>query len=94
MPDDHIQQSGNLVLGYYFPAAIGLLFAGLTFLVQHAGSKLIWFLFPGILGAMAIGQNVHAFSLWIAAIVNGAFYAGLTWLAFLIPAAMRRSPRR
>jgi hypothetical protein len=36
-------------------------------------------LFPGILGAMAMGGNVHAWSLWVAALFNGAIYFGLIW---------------
>jgi hypothetical protein len=33
---------------------------------------------PGLLGAMAVGQNVHAFSLGVAATINGVFYCSLT----------------
>ena len=45
------------------------------------GPVIIVFIFPGILGSMAFSGNVHAFHLWIAALVNFAFYFLLCWTA-------------
>jgi hypothetical protein len=42
---------------------------------------LVFLLFPGIFGAMAIGGNVHAWSLWVAAGLNGLIYFALIWIA-------------
>lgn len=81
--------------------AVGILF-GLTLMTASSFGMglqfrmfriLIVLVLPGMIGSMAIGQNVHAFSIAIAAVVNGAFYAGLTWLAFFIRAKTRQSPQ-
>ena len=37
---------------------------------------LVALLFPGILGSMAIGGNAHAWSLWLAAFLNGLLFSG------------------
>jgi hypothetical protein len=48
-------------------------------------------LFPGILGAIALSGNAHAFHLWIASIWNFIFYFLLCWaLVALIGTAFRR----
>lgn len=36
--------------------------------------------FPGILGSIAIADNAHAFSLWVAAGINFIFYLVLIWI--------------
>ena len=46
-----------------------------------AGQALAGVVFPGMLGSMAIAENAHAFSLWVAAAFNGSLYCGLTWAA-------------
>jgi len=55
--------------------------------VQHS---LLALLFPGILGAAALGGNVHAWSLIIAAGINGLIYFVLGWLAFRLIAGLVR----
>jgi hypothetical protein len=56
--------------------------------IQKAGATL---LFPGILGAIAVSGNVHAFHLWVAAIWNFLFYFLLTSaIAALIGTVRRR----
>jgi len=50
-------------------AVVSLGYTGLIFASTVA--------FPGLIGSMLIAGNVHAFSLWIAAILNGIFYCGL-----------------
>jgi hypothetical protein len=50
--------------------------------------------FPGLLGSMAIAGNVHAFSLWIAATVNGVFYFGLCWIICALFNVIMRKLRR
>jgi len=42
---------------------------------------LVSLLLPGMLGSMAMGGNVHAWSLWVAAGLNGVIYFGLIWVA-------------
>ncbi len=41
---------------------------------------LIYFLFPGLVGSMAIAGNVHAFSLLPAAVINVLVNFGILWL--------------
>jgi len=40
------------------------------------------FLVPGLVGAMAIGGNVHAFSFWAAAPINAAIYFAVGWFGY------------
>ena len=40
---------------------------------------MVTFCFPGMLGAMVVSNNVHAFHLWVAAVFNFIFYFILTW---------------
>jgi hypothetical protein len=47
-------------------------------------SFLVTLLLPGMFGAMAVGGNVHAWSLWVAAGLNALIYSGLTWIAVRI----------
>jgi len=42
---------------------------------------LVALLLPGMFGSMAMGGNVHAWSLWVAAGLNGVIYFGLVWVA-------------
>ena len=42
---------------------------------------LVSLLLPGMFGSMAMGGNVHAWSLWVAAGLNGVIYFGLIWIA-------------
>ena len=37
-------------------------------------------LFPGLIGAIAVSGNVHAFSFWVAAPMNALIYFGLGWI--------------
>jgi hypothetical protein len=60
----------------------GCVFAGLTLGLDHLetlSSTLVSFLFPGILCAMALSGNAHAFHLWVAALANFALYFALPW---------------
>lgn len=47
-------------------------------------------LYPGIFGSMVFSGNAHAWSLWIAAGINGLIYFGLAWLAFRSVAGLFR----
>lgn len=51
-----------------------------------------YLLFPGILGAMAVSGNVHAFSFWVAAPINAAVYFGLGWLGYGIAKPRKPNP--
>jgi hypothetical protein len=42
---------------------------------------LVSLLLPGMFGSMAMGGNVHAWSLWVAAGLNGIIYFGLILFA-------------
>jgi hypothetical protein len=78
------------------PIVIGGAQAGLTLSLEKLsvvpeGSGLgrvqqffITLLSPGMFGAMLLGNNVHAWSLWVAAIINGLFYFGVAWGVFLL----------
>jgi hypothetical protein len=65
--------------------AFGALTFGLTLSIYVAafpstGAAVITaFLFPGLLASAAVAGNAHAFSLWVAAAMNGALYFGLSW---------------
>jgi len=57
----------------YSRTAYSMGYSGLTVVSMIA--------FPGLMGSMVIAGNVHAFSLWVAAFLNGLFYCGLSWAA-------------
>lgn len=50
---------------------------------------LMVFLFPGLIGAMAFGGNVHAFSLLPGAIINALFHFSACWLLVGIAARLK-----
>jgi len=69
---------------------LGCLVAVLTITMGHWPSSMterqlglytIGLLLPGILGSMAVNGNVHAFHLWVAALLNFLFYFLLCWSA-------------
>ena len=39
-------------------------------------------LFPGLIGAVAVSGNVHAYSFWVAAPINALIYFGLGWIGY------------
>jgi hypothetical protein len=39
-------------------------------------------LFPGLIGAVAVGGNVHVYSFWVAAPINALIYFGLGWVGY------------
>jgi hypothetical protein len=48
----------------------------IVFAIQGASIAL---LFPGMLGSMAVSGNVHAFHLWVGAVINFILYFLLCW---------------
>jgi len=38
---------------------------------------------PGVIGAIAVGGNVHTFELSVAAAINGLMYFAVAWLTWL-----------
>src|SRR5689334_380100 len=78
---------------------VGILLALFSFSPGHsislffgdAGIIISGVVFPGVLGAIAIDGNAHAFSLWIAAGINFIFYFIFVWTICTIS---RRIPRR
>ncbi len=48
---------------------------------------------PGLICAMAISNNVHAFQLWVAAVANFLFYPALSWVMSVIVDHSRRRRR-
>lgn len=55
--------------------------ASLTLAMQKFSTGvLVVLIFPGILGSMAFSGNVHAFHLWVAALINGLLYFILSYL--------------
>jgi tetratricopeptide (TPR) repeat protein len=59
-------------------------------IIGDAQRFLVTLLFPGMLGSMVMGGNVHAWNLWVAAGINGLIYFGLGWLFYLLVARFRR----
>lgn len=43
---------------------------------------LMTLIIPGLLGSAIIGGNIHAFSLGVAAVINGVLYFVLGWLLY------------
>ena len=88
--------------GILFASVLGVVLAFVTFAIQPLSSIsenpvvgaaqgfLTTLIFPGILGAMALGGNVHAWYLWAAAAINALIYFGLGWLVYLLLARFRR----
>lgn len=85
---------------------LGVIMAGLTLSIEGLGFPsevpmigdprpvLVTFLFPGMLGAMAISGNAHAWYLWVAALVNGLIYFGLGWIGSRATASLFRRARK
>lgn len=82
-----------------WPCTAAIIAAGYTLLLdtslapQTFGPKIIIFLFPGLLGSMALSGNVHAFSLRTAAILNGFFYFGAIWAIGTVAVSIKRRRR-
>ena len=78
----------------YVGAILGLLFAGLTTaigklngssanphpLLEPVKWTITVLLLPGLIGSMGVSNNVHAFSLAVAAFINGVVYFVVGWL--------------
>jgi|HubBroStandDraft_5_1064220.scaffolds.fasta_scaffold913145_1 hypothetical protein len=90
------------VNGIRFASGLGGLLAGLTLAIEKlstisdkpvigaAQKTLFIVLFPGIIGAMGIGGNVHSWHLWVAAAINGLIYFGIGWFSYVLVAKYRR----
>ena len=90
------------VNGTRFALGLGGLLAGLTFAIEKlarisdnpvigAAQKILFILiFPGIIGAIGMSGNVHAWHLWVAAAINGLIYFGIGWLSYVLVAKYRR----
>ncbi|MBS1853106.1 MAG: hypothetical protein JST79_19555 [Acidobacteria bacterium] len=83
---------------------VGIIFAVLTFsldwvpwwrvekeIPEALNIAIIGLLTPGLIASMVISGNVHAFPLWTAALVNGAFYGMLARLFLWLVARRQRS---
>lgn len=53
-----------------------------SFLYGKAGVFITALLIPGLISSAAIARNPHAFSLWIAAGINGVFYCFIVLMIF------------
>ena len=85
------------------PVVLGCLQAGLTLGVQKLSvisenpvlgkmqEFLMTLLMPGMFGAMALANNVHAWHLWVAAVINGLLYFGVAWGALLLGNRLMRA---
>jgi|GEM_PF-4566780 len=58
------------------------------------GAFLILCMFPGMIVAMILSGNVHAFSLWVAAIANIVFYFALVRTVWFVVDIVKRKLRR
>jgi len=89
-------------LRVYACLAWGTLFGALTFAVGPISSLsdnpilsalqtvAMVFIIPGLIGSMAISQNVHAFSLAPAALINTGVHFGVAWAFVSLFARLRR----
>jgi hypothetical protein len=48
---------------------------------------------PGMFGAMFLADNVHAWNLCVAAVVNGLLYFGAAWGVLLLGNRLMRQAR-
>jgi hypothetical protein len=87
------------------PFAVGGVQAALTLGVQKlsviSGNSvlgnmqefLMTLLMPGMFGAMFLADNVHAWNLCVAAVVNGLLYFGAAWGVLLLGNRLMRRAR-
>jgi len=74
-------------------STVGIAMGLTTFSLEHFSwfeHYLVPLLLPGVIGSMAVAGNAHAFSLWIAAIINALFYSLIIWLLGAVLATLRR----
>jgi hypothetical protein len=88
-----------------FASGLGVLVGGLTLTIQRlsaipdnrligaAQEILVILLLPGMIGAMVLSGNVHAFILWVAAAINGVIYYGVGWIFYALVARYRKRRR-
>jgi hypothetical protein len=62
-------------------ALFGVVAAASTFSTHLLDSPVVLLLMPGMIAAIALSGNVHAFPMWVAACGNFLFYFFLVWLA-------------
>jgi hypothetical protein len=70
--------NGRVTWALVLASAVALLTVSVGQLSLYT-ELLIVFCIPGMIGSMAVSNNVHAFHLWVAAIFNFVFYFALTW---------------
>ena len=68
---------------------LGAVAAASTFSNHLLDSPVVLLLMPGMVAAIALSGNVHAFPIWVAACGNFLFYFFLLWL---VPAVWKKSP--
>ena len=66
------------------PIVVGGLAAILTVNFDYLPNGTVWnyafpLLFPGVFGAMLIGNTLHNANLWLAGAINGLIYFGVAW---------------
>jgi hypothetical protein len=49
---------------------------------------------PGLIGSVAFSGNVHAFPLWLAAVLNALLYFGIGWFAIYLVERFVRNRKR
>lgn len=86
---------GRIAKRFLVPIVVSVVMAILTLNFEYLPVKsessfwsgvqdcVVLLLFAGVFGAMMLARNVHAYSLWLAAMLNGLIYFGvaraLTW---------------
>ena len=58
--------------------------AASSFCYHLLDSPVVLLLMPGMIAAIALSGNVHAFPIWVAACGNFVFYFFLLWLATVV----------
>ncbi|HUH62548.1 MAG TPA: hypothetical protein VLZ50_06105 [Terracidiphilus sp.] len=80
MTENQRELTYKIAVGLGLAATIGTaMIEKLSFLGYVLGSFTTLLLFPGLLCSMAFAGNVHAYSLFPAAVANFIFYFCLTW---------------
>ncbi len=83
----------------------GVLMGGLTLLIEKFAlisenpviaaiqGTVLTLITPGLIGSMAVGNNVHAFSLAVAALINAVLYFVLGLISFTLFTKIRSTIR-
>jgi hypothetical protein len=94
--------TGSISLGTILALILGGSFAAASLAIEQFSSisanpiigfvqeAVMCLILPGLIGSMAVSGNVHAFHLWVVAVINGLFYFGLVKFIYWLTTRSRR----